>query len=494
MPGLNFFTPITYAASPTESVVSNLLELVDNYFYLGGKTAHVIQGHTKNGYEKVVLSESDSSLLARVGKVLSYFTVVIPLFMLFAKITLRSTHNFKLIDPKQKLEKGIDISEEVLAQIQDLFPKILNAEEDDRIVYLKGSKIFRLDEHPNLVFKLGISSSSNGKTLHKGEFLDEKEIMEDRFNNMVKAKEVCLINNLGLLVIPHAKKLAFTSENGEQCVLIAEESMDINHKESAQKEFYYSYSKELNETVRQLAIFISETGFNDVTPRNIPILNEDEDFQEQPRRVALIDLEHMESCVNGFTGQGMNGSCGLLRCVAEEQIDIVIAEAGRKGITISDDNKNQRLEEIAYHENLKLYHEENGVVTGKEPILVDLNLLGLDLTEEGIIQVIEFDENGVLKPKEQIVTMGQVVEDIVNEINKRIQEKSDQESMQAQRCMVLKGDVEPFSRYSFLGRKDLFYSKEEKQEFWLIRIFKAISDNGYIFDLRNEGLDHFIQV
>ena len=73
----------------------------------------------------------------------------------------------------------------------------------DEIEYLKGSKVFRLKETPNFVFKLGTESSGS---LHKGKIATAKEIMEDRFENMIKAKEVCLVNNLALLIIPHSKK------------------------------------------------------------------------------------------------------------------------------------------------------------------------------------------------------------------------------------------------------------------------------------------------
>jgi hypothetical protein len=73
----------------------------------------------------VLLSETGSSLLARVGKVISYFTLIIPLIMLITKAALRSRHNFKLIDLKQELEKGISISEATAAKIKQLIPKLI---------------------------------------------------------------------------------------------------------------------------------------------------------------------------------------------------------------------------------------------------------------------------------------------------------------------------------------------------------------------------------
>lgn len=492
MPKLNFFTPVTYTAS-SKSIGSSLLEKVDSYFYLRGKKAHVIQGRTKNGQEKVILSESRSSLLARVGKVLSYFTIVIPLLMLIAKGVLRSTHSFKLIDPKQKLEKGMNISEEIAVKIQALMPKILKIESDDRIEYLKGSKVFRLKEHPNLVFKMGISSN-NSKTFHKGKLVDAKGIMEDRFDNMVKAKEICLINNLGLLIIPLAKKLTFNTDDNRQCVVIAEESMDINHEESVQEEFFHKYSKELNETARQLAIFVAKTGFNDVTPRNIPILNEAEDFHG-PRRVALIDLEHMESSINGFTGDG-NGSCGLIGCVSEAQIDIVIAEARKQGVAITDeearDAKNRRLQELESDKALRTLYEKNGIITGKEPIQVDLDSLGLDLTEKGQISVPARDEKGKLimegedvKYEEQTITLRKATEDVIAEMNKLIQNSPDQASTKGKRYFVLNTNKDSLRTYNNLGlpANKFFINEEEEKQLWLRRIVAALVDKGYILKL-----------
>lgn len=491
MTKLNFFTPVTYT-NPSNSSGSSLLEKVDNYFYLGGKKAYVIQGRTENGQEKVILSDSTSSFLTRIGKILSYCTLILPLFMLIAKAVLRSTHSFKLIDPRQELEKGMNISEEIAVKIQTLVPKILKTEKDDKIEYLKDSKVFKLKEYPNLVFKMDISST-NSHTFHNGKLLDGKAIMENRFNNMVKAKEICLINNLGLLIIPHAKKFTFNTDDNRKCVVIAEESMDINHSESAQKEFYYKYSKELNETARQLAIFIAKTGFNDVTPRNIPILNEVENFQGN-RRVALIDLEHMENSVYGFTGSG-NGSCGLLGCVSEAQIDIVINEARKKGITISDKDKQRRLQEIESHKKLKQYYENKGIVTGKEPIQVDVDSLGLDLAEEGQIRLYVKDENGVVKREKGTVTMRKVVEDVLKEINKLIQKKSDQESTQGKRYILLNTHKGSFLEYNTLGvPRNSWISEEDVKKLWLNRIIAALIDKGHIFKLDTEnGHGYFIQ-
>lgn len=496
MSKISFFTPIYYG-SEAKTAKEKAIENIDNYFHLTGKKAVVIQSRTLNQkHEKVLLSKTKFSaltLLKTISVVLSCFTIIIPLIMCISKAILRSSHSYKLMNAKKELENNLQIPESTVDKIQALMPKILKGENDEEIEYLKGSKVFRLKDMPHLVFKMGISSK-NSKTLYNGEWVDSKELMEYRFENMIKAKEVCLVHHLGLLIIPQAKKLTFSTDEGRECVVIAEESMDLDHEESAQEEFYYKYSKELNETVRQLAIFIAHTGFNDVTPRNIPILNEDEDFHG-PRRVALIDLEHMESRLNGFTGD-INGSCGLIRCVSEEQIDIVIAEARKNGVHIKADEKKRRLKEIDSDKKLRQYYEKNGIVNGGELLQVEMNSLGLDLDEEAITRKFTEEENGNVKIKKSTVTMRKAVEDVINEINRLIQEKSDKESIKGKRYILLNTHNDPFILYNNLGipKNKVFTTAEEEKNLWLHRIIQALEDKGHIFKLvQVNGHGYFIQ-
>lgn len=502
MQKLNFFTPVAYTA-PSKCIGSSLLEQVDDYFYLGGKKAHVIQGRTKNGQEKVILSDTKSSVLVRIGKLISYFTVVIPLLMLIAKAILRSTHSFKLIDPKQKLEKGINVSEDTAAKIQGLMPKILGGQKDDQLEWLstENNLVFKLTQHPQLVFKIARPNHFHAKDkLPTG----GNDKTNSRFENMVKAKEVCLANELGLLIIPHAKKLTVNAD-GNDYAFIVEQSLDFDPNESAHEEFYHKYSTELNETARQLATFVAKTGFNDVTWRNIPILKEAPEFQG-PRRVALIDLEHMKSTVNGFIGD-FNRSCGLIRCVSEAQIDIVIAEARKQGVAITDeqarDTKNRRLEELESDKTLRSLYEKNGIVTGKEPIQVDLDSLGLDLTEKGQISVPARNEKGKLimkgedvRYKKQTITLRKATEDVIAEMNKLIQNSPDQASTKGKRYFVLNTNKDPLRTYNNLGLPPgkFFVNEEEEKQLWLRRIVAALVDKGYILKLdKVNGNDYFIQ-
>ncbi len=196
---VGFFTAVNYMQE-NKTFRESVLEKVDNYFYLGGKKARVL-GKTKNGLEKAILAETNSSLLARFGKILSYFTIIPPLAMLITKAILRATHTFQLIDPKKKLEKGINISEDIISKIQSLVPKILKGQKDDKIEWLSTGNnfVFKLKENPQLVFKI-----SRGNDIPQ------------RFQNMINAKEVCLSNRLGLLVIPQAKQFIVSGHSSLQ--------------------------------------------------------------------------------------------------------------------------------------------------------------------------------------------------------------------------------------------------------------------------------------
>ncbi|MBS4168176.1 DUF648 domain-containing protein [Parachlamydia sp. AcF125] len=495
MSKLSFFTPVAYKTVP-QSIELKLLEKVDNYFYLGGKKAYVIQGSAKTEQKEVVLCESTSSLLTRIGKVLSYFTLVVPLAMLIVKSTLRSKHSFNLIDAKQKLEEGINFSEETAAKIQLLIPKIIHRQRDEAIEWLADNYnlVFKLKEVPDVVYKMAFPGVSIliGKKL-----LNAKARSDNRFANMVKAQEVCLAHGLGLLRIPHAKKIEVEA-GGTRYTLIAEENLDFASEESAQEALYHKYSTELNETARQLAVFVANTGFNDVTWRNIPLLNEADGFHG-PRRVALIDLEHMENAANGFIGDA-NGSRGLIGCVSEEQIDRVIAEASKQGVTLSRaqvlDAKKRRLQKLEEDSRLRTFYANKGITTGQEPIQVDLDSLGLDLEEEGQIRVSVVDKSGKLSWEEKPVTLGKAAEDVIAEITRLIGKSPDNASIQGKRYGVLNTHEEPFMTYNWLGlpRERMITNEEEEKQLWLYRIVQALVDKGHIFKLdKVNGHGYFIQ-
>jgi hypothetical protein len=101
MSKVDFFTPIVF--SPAFNCVTSgsehLLEIVDSYFYLGGKQVCAISGKIANNGSTIayrVQNPSQPSLFTTALKVASYFTLVLPLIMLVAKAVLRATHHIEI--------------------------------------------------------------------------------------------------------------------------------------------------------------------------------------------------------------------------------------------------------------------------------------------------------------------------------------------------------------------------------------------------------------
>jgi hypothetical protein len=461
---IGFFTAVKYELE-VKSFNQSLLEKVDNYFYLGGKKAHVIQGKTKSGQEKILLAETNSSLLARIGKVVSYLTIILPLVFLIAKTILRATHTFRLIDPKKKLEKGINITEAIISKIHSLKSKILSGKNEDEIEWLSTGNnfVFKLKENPQIVFKTPRRMSTN-----------------QRFQNMIKAKEVCLLNRLGLLVIPQAKEFFVDGHS-----FIAEKSLDFNPKEGAQENLYQLYSSELSEAVHQLAIFIAKTGFNDVTWRNIPVLNEAPEYLG-PRRIGLIDIEHFESRVNGFTGDA-NGSSGLLGCVSKEQIDTLVAEARKQNVRLSDQDiqniKNQRLHDFQFDQGLNQFYQKHGIKIGNEPIQVDEN--SLDFSDY---------------PKAE--KLKALAIDLIKEINNETAESSPEDSIKGRRYVYINPNPAGTPFYGMnralvdKNKKSSSYATDEEYEnaTYLGCVVKKLIDLGLIYKIvKRNGHGYFLQ-
>lgn len=100
MSKINFFTAVKYE-NRAQDCHQSFVEKVDDYFFLCGKKGLVLQGATKNGKE-VVLTQVRSSRLAQIAKVITYFTIFIPFLLIIAKVILRLTHTFRLINPNEK--------------------------------------------------------------------------------------------------------------------------------------------------------------------------------------------------------------------------------------------------------------------------------------------------------------------------------------------------------------------------------------------------------
>lgn len=466
---INFLTPLAYRND--KNFKARSIERVDNYFHLGGKKAYVI-GQSKDGREKVVFNKSRASILGSAVKVLSYATVVIPLIMLTTKAILRAQLHFKVIDPKAKLEKGIHISDEQIGKIDALMEIISKGKDHEDIEWLqKGQQnlVFRLKDDPTVVYKFSKLDSN-----------------DTRYENMVKAKTVCLVNQLGLLVIPSSQMIQVGTHK-----LIAEECLDVNFNRTAQEDFYHTYAQDLNETVKELATFVARAGFNDVAWRNIPIMNEKEDFQGA-RRIALVDLEHMENAVQGFTGS-TNGSEGLISCVTEDQFDSVIKQARKNGVKF-DATASMNYRRMAIQKDLavRTFHQTKGYTTGKELLDVDITTLGLNLdaiaTASFINEELSIAQNELIFQKRN-VTLREVAESLIAEINKQLAEAPEEASFKGKRAIYINTHIAPFQQYTELGG-----DPTSSDQNWMFQIINALTENQHIHKLKYlDGHGYHIQ-
>jgi hypothetical protein len=461
-----FFIPIVYTDGP-KTLSDFLLEKVDRYFYLGGKKAYVIQKFSKSGQQKCVLGESDCTSLEKVAKLASCASIVIPVFMLIARVCLHLFYRFKYVDPRQKIEKNMENVDQIVDKVKFLLPSILKLDKKVQVEYIRGSKIFALEEQPEFVFKIGLSP--NDMTLHKG-----KRVMreEARFDEMIKAKEVCLIHNLGLLVIPQARKFEFNYEN-QRCAMIIEKRLPIKKTESAQIEDYHEYSGTLTNAISQLMCLIDKTGLSDIKPANVPIINEPEELGD--RHIALVDVEGMDidSRIRGFYG--------LIKTVGENHIDLVVKEAREKGIEIKEEDKKERLQQIEKEKTLKQYYANNGI-TGKKLFQVKFDNIDLDLDQVGQLKVTVKGEDGKPKTERPNVTMREALEKFVQEINRLMQENSDENSLIGKRRVLINCSENPvFSQFIIRDKS------KNKETYWCRTIINALVAGKYIQFDRSRG-------
>lgn len=490
---VSFFTAVSFNGQ-AKSLSEKCLQKVDDYFYLKGKKAQVIAGRVNGGKMGTVMSNSgcSQSCIQTALKVLSYFTIILPLIFLMAKAILRSLHKFEVIDVKQELAKEIDVKPEYIAAIERLMPKIQAGKDDPEIQWLKNdqTEVFRLTAAPHLVFKM--HTSQNAGVVRFGEgYLMGDAVLRSRLANTVKAKEICLLNQLDLLTVPQVKQIE-VSAGGRKLTVLAEQALDVRAEDSAQEEIYRTQAKRLNKTVGQLATFIAETGFCDVIWRNIPVIDEPTGFQGD-LRIGLIDLEDLSDAKSGLVGGACNGSVGLVNCLFDEdQIDAVLEQASQKGVLRSRDSKTaikqERLDEIAENRRLLEFYQKKGILNDpRKPLAVDIDSLDLNLEEVGMVRL--YGEKTKLQ-----VTMREVVKLVIDQINKEMRKTKDGESVKGKRFILLNTNHKLRS-YDQLGfPSGTIITRDMEKQAWIHRIIDALIKKGHLFKLdRVNGHGYFIQ-
>lgn len=96
---VGFFTPVTFPKHWGDDITckESFIEFVDDFFYLGGSKV-VATGADQNeiNYDVEILTDQSPSCWAVALKVAAYFTLVLPLILLLAKVIIRCVHTFEI--------------------------------------------------------------------------------------------------------------------------------------------------------------------------------------------------------------------------------------------------------------------------------------------------------------------------------------------------------------------------------------------------------------
>lgn len=479
MPNVNFFTPISFGDRP-KSRGQFVQEKIDSYFYLRGKKAYVLPASENSHAREAVLSKGSFSIMTSALKIASYMTIVAPLAMLAAKGISRSISQYRVVDVRAELEKGIEIPSKIQEELERLLPTIKDFADDEDIEWISKANnlVFSLKAAPDLVFKMA-QPYRNIRT--KKGWANAKQLDEKRFANSVKAKEICLAHGLDLLEVPATRKI----EIGNQTIN-AEKRQKISSSQERQEDFYYELSG-LNRTVKQLTTFGVKARFSDIAWRNIPILDDDPEYAGD-RRVALIDVEEMESARVGIFGSktpaGVITRTGLINCLtSEEQIDIALKEAKRCGMTSRKAKKIKadRLEGIHAYNQLQAYYKDKSIIDyPNQPIQVDFDTLNLDLDRQATRRITTIEtRNGLFDGKtitDVQISLAEAVQDVVNEFNRLLQRNPEEGSIKRRRQLHI----------------DTFNGNLSDSE-WLPSVLEALKEQGCIFNFKKIGQHYAIQ-
>lgn len=328
-----------------------------------------------------------------------------------------------------RISEDIYISEETVVKIQSSMANVLKREEDGGVKLYSSQhshRVFALDAAPDFIFKMAPGSNQS---------------IRQRYQRMINAHAVCRTHKLGLLIIPKAKLFTVKVE-GKDYDIIAEQKLDINPNESAQEQYYEDYADSLDEAIRQLAIFICKTGYSDVERRNNPILNNSID-EHGNRKFALIDIEEIDSPEIGLFGGGW-GRRGLVRCINEQQGQIVREVARKNGIkTSSFANAHAlRKEELEDGKKLKQYYSTTHIERGDEPVVVD-------------IDSIDFSPYS----PEKVEKLRKLAVDLLDAINEKTANSSPEESIKGRRHIYI--DVNHDERFLRMNNKLIIEKSEE---------------------------------
>ncbi len=309
----------------------------------------------------------------------------------------------------------------------------------------EGASLFSLAKFPNYIFRTATASS-------------EKSILA-RHENMQKAAQVCRDRKLDRLVVPDTE-LFCVEHAGSQKRIFMEEKLDTDANVSHQ-EHYFNNKPNLEKTVRQLAVFICETGFDNVDWHSIPFLQD----SAEPK-IGLIDLESMDDPSVGLFGCPHSKRRGLVRCVTQSHWETIGGIAQDYGVDTDNFEAacRHRLREL----ELIPYHQNRGIKTGTEALIIGENALGLPLAQE--VSAVNIKSR---------MDVEHLLLRIVDAINSKLQASSDADTPAARRRFTLDTEESPFID---LGNRAAY----DKTTSWVGHILQTLVEKGYLFSYTAE--------
>ena len=294
----------------------------------------------------------------------------------------------------------ITISDENIERIHNFVMGMLGRDKTSALEMLKaGYPLTILEQtYPGLNFVIA----------KEGQF--EYSPHRSRYEAMIDAQAVINTHKLGLLVIPNAKVFQTEIEGGKY-EIFAERKLDTTPFLNEQEQHDQGYANSLDETIRQLAVFICKTGFSNVKKSLIPILNNNVD---QNRKIALIDVNEMrgssfEGAAMGLFGNEGVQRTGLVDHVNEKQAQLIKIVAAENKISIqSFADAEKRRKTSSAEAKLRAYYAEKNIVKGDE--ILQVNEKEINFSRD--FSEIEVDQ------------LQSCVREVVIEINNQISRKS----------------------------------------------------------------------
>ena len=228
---------------------------------------------------------------------------------------------------QQELQKGLGNFDVVAKWIENNKQDIFDRTPIQGLKHYKlagHNYIFELDTIPHFIFKM---TRPPQNVYHYTEMAQTKM----RYESVILAETVVRTHNLGLLVIPRAKYVRCGTVD-----FIVEQELDFSKTEIKRKALFHENEETTREAIRQLAIFICKTGYNDVEWRNNPILNHD--IEGENKKIALIDIEDLRQPAMGLFGNEKWKRTGLIGCTPVVHHEMIREIARSNGIGYVDDD------------------------------------------------------------------------------------------------------------------------------------------------------------